>query len=125
MADKTDKNKAVNTCHGVIGQTSVSSMSRDPPVSSMSHDPPVSSVSHDPPVNRPTNMSSATSTPTTEPCAEVLFDLDTGVAGDLVLHTGQTVYLTGIIDDQWLRGRVGHTEGIFPAAYVRVIVPLH
>lgn len=103
-------------------------MSYDLPVSSMSHDLPVSSMSHDLPVSKATSKSTAAPTPTTaapEPCAEVLFDLDTGVAGDLVLHTGHTVYLTGIIDDQWLRGRVGHTEGIFPASYVRIIVPLH
>ena len=57
------------------------------------------------------------------PYGEVIFNFNTGVAGDLPLLSGQIVQLLEILDENWYRGRIDDKEGIFPANYVRVIKP--
>ena len=42
-----------------------------------------------------------------------------------VVQEGDTVLLLRRVDDQWLVGRVGDKEGIFPQNFVDIIHPLH
>lgn len=40
------------------------------------------------------------------------------------LQEGERIELLSKVNDEWLRGRVRGAEGIFPAGFARVIVPL-
>lgn len=44
--------------------------------------------------------------------------------GELSISEGDTIELLERVDADWLKGRLGHNEGIFPASFVDVIVDL-
>lgn len=62
------------------------------------------------------------------PSAEALHDFSSKEAGDLSFVAGERIVLLERLNDEWLRGRLdgprAGPEGIFPANYVRIIVPL-
>ncbi|EFO20353.2 hypothetical protein LOAG_08138 [Loa loa] len=56
--------------------------------------------------------------------ATALFDFDSNVSGDLTFRANDEIYVIERINDDWLCGRIGIRQGIFPASYVeKVIVP--
>ena len=62
----------------------------------------------------------APSTPeATHDTATVLFEFPAQAEGDLALRPGETVIVLERMSDEWWRGRVGASEGIFPAAFVQ------
>lgn len=53
-----------------------------------------------------------------------LYDFPASQSGDLDLKEGDVVYLTKLINDSWMEGRVGSREGMFPVNFVDVKIPL-
>lgn len=53
-----------------------------------------------------------------------LYDYDSPHADDLSFKEGEVIELVKELSDEWLRGRIGNREGIFPANFVNVVVPL-
>lgn len=58
------------------------------------------------------------------PHAIALYDLQATQPGDLELHQGDLVILTKVVNDDWMEGRVGNCQGIFPSNFVDVKIPL-
>eukprot|EP00730_Choanoeca_flexa_P008138 TRINITY_DN12449_c0_g1_i4.p1 TRINITY_DN12449_c0_g1~~TRINITY_DN12449_c0_g1_i4.p1 ORF type:complete len:844 (+),score=197.66 TRINITY_DN12449_c0_g1_i4:107-2638(+) len=58
------------------------------------------------------------------PSAVVLYDWPGESEDDLALTQGQTIELLDKVDDDWYRGAFGMREGMFPASFVDVVVPL-
>ncbi|KAJ8678926.1 hypothetical protein QAD02_014713 [Eretmocerus hayati] len=58
------------------------------------------------------------------PYGVALYDFPASQPGDLDLKEGDIVYLTKVINDNWIEGRVGNCEGIFPFNFVDVKIPL-
>ncbi|VEL09426.1 unnamed protein product, partial [Protopolystoma xenopodis] len=60
------------------------------------------------------------------PHGMALCDFDSGIQGDLVLKTGDIIYLLDHVNQDWLFGRNRRTwrEGIFPATFVAIQVDL-
>lgn len=50
--------------------------------------------------------------------AIVLYDYDSGEAGDLVIKEGQRVLVTERTSDDWWTGELNGKKGLFPASYV-------
>ncbi|KIK07669.1 hypothetical protein K443DRAFT_673250 [Laccaria amethystina LaAM-08-1] len=50
--------------------------------------------------------------------ANVLYDYDSGEAGDLVIKEGQRVLVTERTSDDWWTGELNGKKGLFPASYV-------
>ncbi len=42
-------------------------------------------------------------------------------AGDLAFTIGEIIITTEWVNDEWMSGRVGEREGMFPLAFVKVI----
>ncbi|XP_011494417.1 PREDICTED: uncharacterized protein B0303.7 [Ceratosolen solmsi marchali] len=61
---------------------------------------------------------------TERPYGVALYDFEASQAGDLDLKEGDVVYLTNLINDNWMEGRVGDREGIFPVNFLDVKIPL-
>ncbi|XP_014219561.1 abl interactor 1 isoform X2 [Copidosoma floridanum] len=53
-----------------------------------------------------------------------LYDFPASQPGDLDLKEGDIVYLTKLINDNWMEGRVNNREGMFPINFVDVKIPL-
>lgn len=51
----------------------------------------------------------------------VLYDFETSKKGEITLLTGDIIQITEVVDDNWLRGRLSGTEGIFPSNFVESI----
>ncbi|XP_067655097.1 dynamin-binding protein-like [Haliotis asinina] len=51
----------------------------------------------------------------------VLYDFETSKKGEITLLTGDIIQITEVVDDNWLRGRLNGTEGIFPSNFVESI----
>ncbi|OXU30074.1 hypothetical protein TSAR_017063 [Trichomalopsis sarcophagae] len=58
------------------------------------------------------------------PYGVALYDFPASQPGDLDLKEGDVVYLTKLINDSWMEGRVGSREGMFPVNFVDVKIPL-
>lgn len=58
------------------------------------------------------------------PCGRALFDFEAVSEGDLPFAQDDIILLLQQVDDQWLRGRFGTREGVFPADFVEILVPL-
>jgi len=56
--------------------------------------------------------------------ALALFDFPGGSPEDLVFHEGDTIQITEILSSDWMRGKINDQVGMFPTAYVQVIVPV-
>lgn len=53
-----------------------------------------------------------------------LYDFPASQPGDLEMKEGDLVYLTKLVNDSWMEGRVGNREGMFPVNFVDVKIPL-
>eukprot|EP00731_Ephydatia_muelleri_P027528 Em0019g401a len=53
----------------------------------------------------------------------VAFDTEKG--DELTFVTGDVIELLGRVDQDWLRGRLGGKEGLFPAQFVEIKIDLH
>lgn len=58
------------------------------------------------------------------PCAIALHDFPASQPGDLPLETNDIVCLIRRVNKDWLYGRVGDREGIFPENFVEIQIPL-
>ncbi|XP_060062645.1 SH3 domain-containing protein 19-like [Ylistrum balloti] len=58
------------------------------------------------------------------PHGVALHDFDGVHEGDLSFKAADTVLLVGRMDESWLQGRVGNREGIFPAEFIQIVIPL-
>ncbi|CAH2054501.1 unnamed protein product, partial [Iphiclides podalirius] len=58
------------------------------------------------------------------PHAVALFDYYTDHEEDLSFSANSTIYLVRRVNEEWLCGRLGSVEGLFPSSYVEVKVPL-
>ncbi|KAK4008182.1 hypothetical protein OUZ56_013334 [Daphnia magna] len=56
--------------------------------------------------------------------AVALFDYQSSHSGDLNFKEGDRIVLISQVNDEWYRGSIGSSEGMFPASFVRVDVPL-
>lgn len=50
----------------------------------------------------------------------VLYDFVGETEEDLALNVGDSVEIIEAVGDEWLRGRIGGREGLFPASFVEV-----
>ncbi|KIM42863.1 hypothetical protein M413DRAFT_444503 [Hebeloma cylindrosporum] len=53
--------------------------------------------------------------------AEVLYDYNSGEAGDLKIKEGERLVVTERTSDDWWAGEVGGRKGLFPASYVKIL----
>ena len=58
------------------------------------------------------------------PYGIALYDFQASQPGDLSLRQGDMVYLIKSINNEWIQGKVGDCEGIFPINFVDIKVPL-
>ncbi|XP_076468569.1 uncharacterized protein LOC143299243 isoform X2 [Babylonia areolata] len=61
----------------------------------------------------------------TEPHAIAVHAYPARHPDELPFEEGDTVLLLKRVDEQWLKGKVGDKEGIFPQSFVTIIHPLH
>lgn len=54
---------------------------------------------------------------------EALFDFE-GDSGELNFVTGEMITILGKVDQDWMKGRIGTREGIFPVSFVKVITEI-
>lgn len=59
-----------------------------------------------------------------KPCGVALFDFPATHPDDLPLKEGDVVQLVKKINDDWLEGRIGIRQGIFPLSFIDIKVPL-
>nr|CDJ87823.1 BAR and Src homology-3 domain containing protein [Haemonchus contortus] len=59
-----------------------------------------------------------------KPSARAMFDFEAQNEGELNLKEGQVVELVAQVDENWFEGRLNGKNGLFPIAYVQVLVPL-
>jgi len=52
------------------------------------------------------------------------FKFESANAGDLAFDVGDIIELLEEVGDEWLEGRIGQREGLFPRAYVEIKEPL-
>ena len=63
-------------------------------------------------------------TPETEPSAKALFMYIGASSDELSFDKGDIITLKERVNNEWYRGQIGKTEGLFPANYVEIIVDL-
>lgn len=54
---------------------------------------------------------------------EALFDFEGG-PGELSFVPGETITILKKVDEDWMRGRIGSKEGIFPVSFVKIITEI-
>ncbi|KJH43505.1 BAR domain protein [Dictyocaulus viviparus] len=59
-----------------------------------------------------------------KPSAKAMFDFEAQNEGELNLKEGQVVELISQVDENWFEGRLNGKCGLFPIAYVQVLIPL-
>jgi hypothetical protein len=65
----------------------------------------------------------AVAKPVTGKC-EALFDFTAENAGEMSFKTGDTIVTLEWVNEEWVNGRIGAREGIFPVAFVKVLEEL-
>ena len=55
---------------------------------------------------------------------EALFDFTAENSGELTFTAGEVIETTDWVNEEWLSGRIGTREGIFPLGFVKVLVEL-
>lgn len=63
-------------------------------------------------------------TPETEPSAKALFMYIGASSDELSFDKGDIVILKERVNNEWYKGQIGKTKGLFPANYVEIIVDL-
>ena len=58
------------------------------------------------------------------PCCKALYDFESETDQELSFKEGDTIMLNNQLDDNWFDGSLNGRTGIFPVAYVQVLVPL-
>merc|ERR1719336_3698701 len=58
------------------------------------------------------------------PLCKALYDFEAEADGELTFREGDSIRLKKKLDENWLEGEVGGKVGMFPSAYVEVVVPL-
>lgn len=59
------------------------------------------------------------------PSCKALYDFDPEQEQELPFKEGDVIELKNQVDDNWFEGTVNGKTGMFPIAYVRVLVPLN
>lgn len=59
-----------------------------------------------------------------EPYGIALYDFSATQPTDLALKEGDIVQLVKKVNDDWLEGRIGNRQGIFPLSFIDIKVPL-
>ena len=55
---------------------------------------------------------------------EALFDFTTENAGELSFKTGDAIVTLEWVNEEWMNGRIGDREGMFPVSFVKVLEEL-
>ena len=55
---------------------------------------------------------------------EAMFDFTGEGSGELSFSQGETIVTMEWVNDEWLTGKIGDREGMFPASFVKVITEL-
>ena len=55
---------------------------------------------------------------------EALFDFTGEGSGELSFSQGETIVTTEWVNDEWLMGKIGDREGMFPGSFVKTITEL-
>ena len=58
------------------------------------------------------------------PCCKALYDFESETDQELSFREGDTILLTAQLDDNWYEGTLNGQAGMFPVAYVQVVVPI-
>ncbi|ESO89419.1 hypothetical protein LOTGIDRAFT_125183, partial [Lottia gigantea] len=53
------------------------------------------------------------------------YDFEASHDDEISFKEGEVIILTGRMENEWLKGKIGHKEGIFPANFIEIIHPLH
>ncbi|KAG7201341.1 hypothetical protein KM043_004111 [Ampulex compressa] len=77
-----------------------------------------------PPLEYLTEMDSNAAANNKEPYGIALFDFPVTHPDDLPLKEGDIVHLIKNINDDWMEGRVGNRQGMFPTNFISIKVPL-
>jgi len=59
-----------------------------------------------------------------KPYGVALYDFSATHPDDLALKEGDIVQLVKKINDDWLEGRIGNHQGIFPLSFIDIKIPL-
>ena len=62
--------------------------------------------------------------PYRDPHCVALYPFEAGGPDELPFVTGDTILLVEKVGDEWLKGRLGSKEGMFPANFVEVKIEL-
>ncbi|XP_033210810.1 uncharacterized protein B0303.7-like isoform X2 [Belonocnema kinseyi] len=89
-----------------------------------SESPPMPSIP--PPTLPPEFLTDAKPKPqgNREPYGIALYNFPETQVGDLALKEGDTVILLRVVNDEWMEGRIGNREGMFPANFIDIKVPI-
>lgn len=55
---------------------------------------------------------------------EALFDFEAENSGELSFKTGDVILTSEWVNEEWMSGSLGNREGMFPIAFVRILVDL-
>ena len=55
---------------------------------------------------------------------EALFDFNAGNSGELSFKTGDVISTLEWVNEEWMNGRIGDREGMFPVDFVKVLEEL-
>lgn len=53
--------------------------------------------------------------------AVAIYDFPGQTEDDLTFHTGEVIEVTGVVDGDWMSGKIGNRVGIFPASFVNIL----
>lgn len=53
--------------------------------------------------------------------AVAIYDFPGQTEDDLTFHIGEVIEVTGVIDGDWMSGKIGGRSGIFPASFVNIL----
>ncbi|XP_012141809.2 SH3 domain-containing lethal (3) 05822 isoform X2 [Megachile rotundata] len=77
-----------------------------------------------PPPEYLTEINNDHSTTSEEPYGVALYDFPVTHADDLPFKEGDIIYLIRKVNDDWMEGRTGNRQGIFPINFIDIKVPL-
>ncbi len=101
-----------------------SNMASTSPGASPLGTPTHSSDAWGPPTPSPRPSPATTPTRNAQPSCTALYDFDAENPGELSFKEGDTIMLKTQLDENWFEGSTHGKTGMFPVAYVNVVVPL-